>query len=94
MNNNWKQDPRLKGMSPDKLSILSEFAKKVETSPKDQLMSTLLTLNLEAGEKGIRFTDQETELLVSIMSSTMSPAEKKRIDTLRLISKNFAKKKQ
>lgn len=93
MDNSWKQDPRLKGMSPEKLALLTEFAKRVETSPKDQLMSTLLTLNLEAGEKGIHFTDQETELLVSIMSSTMSPVERKRIETLRLLSKNFSKQK-
>lgn len=93
MNTNWKQDPRLKDMSPQKLTLLNEFAKKVETAPKDQLISTLLTLNLEASEKGIQFSDQETELLVSIMSNGMSPAERKRMDTLRLISRNLAKRK-
>lgn len=93
MNTNWKQDPRLKDMSPQKLTLLNEFAKKVETAPKDQLISTLLTLNLEASEKGIQFSDQETELLVSIMSNGMSPAERKRMDTLRLISRNLARRK-
>lgn len=93
MNTNWKQDPRLKDMSPQKLTLLNDFAKKVETAPKDQLISTLLTLNLEATEKGIQFSDQETELLVSIMSAGMSPAERKRMDTLRLISKNLTKRK-
>lgn len=93
MNTDWKQDPRLKAMSPQKLALLTDFAKKVETTPKDQLISTLLTLNLEANEKGIQFTDQETELLVSIMSGGMSPAERKRMDTLRLISRNLTKRK-
>lgn len=93
MNTNWKQDPRLKAMSPQKLELLTEFAKEVETAPKEQLISTILTLNLRANEKGVHFSDQETELLISILSGGMSPAERKRMDTLRMISKNLAKRK-
>ncbi|WP_349772768.1 hypothetical protein [Lacrimispora xylanisolvens] len=39
MNSNWKQDPRLKNMNPQKLSMLTEFAKRAEAAPKDQLFS-------------------------------------------------------
>lgn len=92
MNSNWKQDPRLKNMSPKKLSLLSEFAKRVESAPKDQLLPTLLSLNTEASQKGIRFNDEETDLLITIMSAHMNPAEKQRIDTLRMISKNLTGK--
>lgn len=91
MNTNWKQDPRLKNMNPKKLSLLTEFAKRVETTPKDQLLPTLLSLNAEASQKGIQFNDEETDLLISIMSANMNPNEKKRIDTLRLLSKNLSK---
>lgn len=55
MNTNWKQDPRLKGMNQQKLELLTTFAQEVESAPKDQLMSTILTLNLKAKEKGILF---------------------------------------
>ena len=73
MNTNWKQDPRLKNMNPKKLSLLTEFAKRVETTPKDQLLPTLLSLNAEASQKGIQFNDEETDLLISIMSANMNP---------------------
>ena len=66
MNTNWKQDPRLKGMNQQKLELLTTFAQEVESAPKEQLMSTILTLNLKANEKGIHFSDQETELLVDL----------------------------
>ncbi|ADL04282.1 hypothetical protein [Lacrimispora saccharolytica] len=92
MNANWKQDPRLKNMNPQKLSMLTEFAKRVETTPKDQLFPTLLSLNAEASRKGIQFNDQETDLLISIMSTNMDQNEKKRIETLRMLSKNFMKR--
>lgn len=90
MNANWKQDPRLKKMNPQKLSLLNEFAKRVESTPKDQLLPTLLSINAEANQKGIHFNDDETDLLISIMSANMSPVERKRMETLRLLSKNLA----
>lgn len=92
MNSNWKQDPRLKKMNPKKISMLTEFAAKVESTPKDQLMTTLLSLNAEASQRGIQFNDEETDLLISIMSTNMSPAEKNRLDTLRMLSKNLMRR--
>lgn len=93
MNSNWKQDPRLKHMNPEKLSLLTEFAERVESSPKEQLLPTLLNLNVEANQKGIHFTDQETDLLISIMTVGMTPAEKKRVDALKLLSRNLSRKR-
>lgn len=92
MNSNWKQDPRLKKMNPKKISMLTEFAAKVESTPKDQLMTTLLSLNAEASQKGIQFNDEETDLLISIMSANMSPAEKSRLETIRMLSKNMMRR--
>ncbi|HCD44871.1 MAG TPA: hypothetical protein DEQ64_14300 [Lachnoclostridium sp.] len=92
MNFNWKQDPRLRNMNPQKLSLLTEFVKRVESTPKDQLVPTLLNLNAEASQKGIQFNDEETDLLISIMSANMGPNERKRIDTMRMLSKNFMKR--
>ena len=92
MNTNWKQDPRLKTMNSQKLSMLNDFANRVETTPKDQLLPTLLSLNAEASQKGIQFNDQETDLLISIMSANMDQNEKKRIESLRMLSKNFMKR--
>ncbi len=92
MNSNWKQDPRLRKMNPQKISMLTEFAAKVESTPKDQLMTTLLSLNAEASQRGIQFNDEETDLLISIMSANMSPAEKNRVETLRMLSKNLMRR--
>ena len=89
MNSNWKQDPRLKKMNPQKIALLNEFANRVEHTPQNQLMTTLMSLNAEANQKGIQFNNEETDLLISIMSANMSPAEKNRMETLRMLSKNL-----
>jgi len=92
MNINWKQDPRLRNMNPQKLSMLTEFAKRVESTPKDQLVPTLLNLNVEASKKGIQFSNEETDLLITIMSANMTANERKRMDTLRMLSQNLMKR--
>lgn len=91
MNQNWKQDTRTKGMDNKKLQYLTELADKVEKTPKNQLLTTFATMSMEAKTKGIQFSDQETDLLVSILSTNMSPADRKKLDTLKMISKKISK---
>lgn len=93
MSTEWKQDPRLKSMNQEKLNFLTEFASKVESAPKEQLITALLSMNMEANQKGIRFSDQETDLLVSILSANMNPADRSKLDTLKMISKKLANKR-
>lgn len=92
MNTNWKQDPRLKNMNPQKLSMLTEFAKRAESAPKDQLFPTLMSLSAEASQKGIQFSDEETDLLISIISANMNSSERQRVETIRMLSKNMMKR--
>ena len=86
----WRQDPRLKGMDQEKLDYITAFADQLSHLNKDQLLSTFMTMQMDASRKNIHFNDNETELLVSILSSGMSPAEKKRLDTLKLLAKKLA----
>ena len=87
---NWKQDPRLAEMNPEKLKYLTEFAERISHLPKDQVLPSFMAMQLDASQKNITFSDPETELLVSVISSGMSPAEKKRLETLRLLAKKMA----
>lgn len=91
MDTKWKQDPRVKTMNQEKLKFLTEMAERMEKTPKNQLMSSFMSLTMDANSKGIHFTDQETELLVSILSANMSAAERKKLDTLRMLSKKMGK---
>lgn len=92
MDSSWKQDPRLRGMSKEKLTLLTEFADRIEHTEKNKLMDAFMSINLEAQQKGIQFNDKETALLVSILSAGMPPAEKKKLDLLKMLSKKLAGK--
>lgn len=87
---NWKQDPRLRMMSQEKLDYITAFAERIGKLPKDQLLPAFMTMQMETAQSGIQFNDQETDLLVSVLTEKMSPAEKKRVDTLRIFAKKLA----
>lgn len=86
----WRQDPRLKGMDPQKLKYLTDFAEKAGKTPKDKLLP--LFMSLAAAPGGMSFNDQETDLLVSILTANMNPAQKKQVETLRTLSKKLGNK--
>ena len=93
MNQSWKNDPRLKDLDPRKLDLLSSFASRISQMPKGQLLTAFADLNLEAQKAGLAFTDQETQLIVSILTGRLSPGERRKLDTLRLHSKKLSRQK-
>ena len=87
---NWKNDPRLAGMDPVKLQYIEKIAAQISSQSKSDLLSTLLSLQADARKNNISFTDQETALLISIITSGMPPDEKKKIEMLHFFAKKLA----
>ena len=48
MDTNWKQDPRLKAMSKEKLDLLTEFAERIEHTNKNNLMEAFMSIKKES----------------------------------------------
>ena len=90
MNENWRNDPRLAGMDPVKLQYIEKIAAQVSSQSKQELLPTLLSLQAEARKNNISFTDQETALLISIITSGMPPDEKKKVEMLHFFAKKLA----
>lgn len=89
MEKSWKNDDRLKKLPPEKLTLLSSFADRLAQMPRHQLMPALMQLNKEAAAKGLTFTNEETDLITDILTQNFSPAEKKRLESLRALTKGF-----
>lgn len=83
----WKKDPRLEGIDEKKLKLLNELADKAGKTPGDKLMPLLLSL--AGGKKSLSFNDRETDLIVSILTAGMTPAQKKQVETLRALSRQI-----
>lgn len=91
MNEHWKQDPRVKAMHPEKIQFLSDLTEQIAKTPQKQILPRFLTLTMEANKRGISFSDQETDLLVQILTQDMTPKERGKLDTLRMLSEKLSK---
>ena len=83
----WKNDPRLAAMDPVKLQYIEKIAAQISSQSKAELLPALLSLQADARKSNISFTDQETTLLISIITSGMPPDEKKKIEMPRFFRK-------
>lgn len=88
--NDWRCDPRLKDMNPEKLNYVQDFAKRIRNSQKDQILPAFLALQADLNRKNIRFSDAETDLLVTILTDGMPPEEKKKLEMLKFLAKKLA----
>lgn len=90
MENSWKQDPRLVHMSKEKLEFLEAFAEKAKHASKSELLPMLISISKQ--NPNMNFTDEETELLVNILTKNFSPKEKQQLTLLRQLSIQLARK--
>ena len=86
----WKKDPRLRMMNPEKVRLLEHFADRIKHTEKNQMLEAFMGMNLEAKQRGLQFNDKETELITGILTSEMAPADKKKLDMLKMLSKKLA----
>lgn len=90
MNEDWKKDPRIQSMNPEKVEFLSRLTAEIRNTPKNQLLNKFLSLSLEASQNGISFSNQETELMTGILMNYMNPADKGKLNLLRTLSQKLA----
>ncbi len=90
MQNNHGEDPFC-NMDPQKKALLQMLLQEASTKSGNDFIPFLMKANATAKEKGIQFSDTETELLVQGLKKNMSPAEQKRLEVLRKIAEKLSK---
>lgn len=93
MSDNWKSNPSLKGIDPKKLEFLNYFAEQAKGSNQDGMLPLLLSVTNMAKQKGISFSKQETDLLFQILSTNLTPEQKKQFDNMRNMAAMMQNKK-
>ncbi|MCI8576940.1 MAG: hypothetical protein HFG64_05395 [Lachnospiraceae bacterium] len=93
LQSDWSKDPRLSGFPPEKLNFLKELARDISQKPKSQLMAAFASIQVEALKRGIQFSNEETQQIVSVLSSSMSPEEKRKMEMLKMLANKMAARK-
>lgn len=84
---NWKQDPRLRSMDPDKLKQMEQLADQARNTPQDKLLPLLMSLRGSNGSP--QFSVSEMDTLFSILTDGMNPAQKRQAEMLRMLSQQM-----
>ncbi|MBQ9766328.1 MAG: hypothetical protein IJW18_09030 [Lachnospiraceae bacterium] len=87
-----KNDPRFANIDTDKFEILKEILAHTEGKSAKEVMPYFLAASKKAEEKGVTFSNQETDLILEILTKDMTPAEKSRIDYMRKLAAMVLKK--
>lgn len=77
-NNEWMNDPELKGMDKAKLEFLDKmFIQSTKINPGNQkeMLSFLLSLNKLSQDHNISFKKEEVELILKVLEKYSTPDE-------------------
>ncbi len=88
----WQNDPSLKNMDLKKLAFLSELVSQSGGKSLDALLPFLVAANQNANSMGLQFSDSETDLILKVLKSRMSPQEQSQIDLFRKMADLLGKK--
>lgn len=90
----WRNSPLLKNVSEEKLNLLVQLFEKSKSLKSNELIPFFLSASTKAASEGITFSDNETELILSVLKERMSKEDIKKIDTIRKLAKMINAKKQ
>lgn len=76
----WFEDPRIKDISPAKLTLLLKLAEQIEGKTQKEVMPILMGAVASANRQHLQFTKDEFDLIFAIMKEGKSEAEKQQMD--------------
>ena len=74
------------------MAFLSELVSQSGGKSMDALLPFLISANRSANAMGLQFNDAETNLILNVLKSRMSPEEQSRIEMLRQMADLLTRK--
>lgn len=93
INNNWKEDPVLSGISNEKMEILSKILDNSGGMQPKQMLTYFIQESNKASKNGVNFSDTETDAILNVLKADMTPEEIKKIDMIKKMVNMLSKKK-
>lgn len=82
MAQDWLNHPAMKNIDPVKLELIKTAAQQTSGKSGNSLATVMIALITSAGKRGIRFTPEETSLIIEILKEGRSDEEKNQIDAM------------
>lgn len=78
----WMNHPAMETLDPVKLELIKQAAEQTKGKSGKSLAPVMLSLIVGANKKGIRFTQDEIDLILTIIKEGKSDSEKQHIDQM------------
>ncbi|MCI6006446.1 MAG: hypothetical protein SOY73_12555 [Blautia sp.] len=78
----WKDNPRLKGMDKSKLDILQNLAEQGNGKSASDMLPFLMSAAAQGKNKGLNFSSQEISTIIEVLKMGKSPQEAARLDRI------------
>lgn len=75
----WLHNPALKDIHPKKIEVITQLVKNTEGKPIAQSIPFLMQANKELQKEGLAFNEEETALIMDILTRDMTAAEKQHV---------------
>ena len=92
--NDWKNDKRLNNISPEKLNTLTNIILGAKGLSNDAIIPFFIKQTNESASKGIYFSDEETDLIIDVLKTNMTPEQIKKIDMIKRMALLLSKKQK
>lgn len=90
----WKQDERIKNIDPEKLNLLTALSQNIHGNSPSEVMPLLMAAMTQANSKGLSFSEEETDLIIQILTEKMSTADKQKVNQIRAMVKRMHPQKK
>lgn len=82
-NPSWMDHPALKNMEPVKKDVLFDLIKESQGKPMNQCLPIILKAQGRLKAAGMSFTQEETSLLMGLLTSGLSSEDMKKVDAMK-----------
>ena len=87
-------NPLLKDINPQKMQILGEILSQAGNKSSNELLPYFMAASQKASSLGVAFSNQETDLIIDLLTQNMTDAEKARINSIRKLAMLVSNKKK
>lgn len=88
MTHSIKNNPNYASINPQKLELIDDFIKQNEGKKIQELIPQFISLKSKMIQKGLTFTQAESDLMLNVLKQSMSPDEQKRVEQMQNIVHN------
>lgn len=78
-----KKSPQFQKLSPEKQAFISEIIQSAGNASGDAMLPLLLKAQTRMKALGIRFTQDESDFLMAVLTSDMSSADRAKFEILK-----------